>query len=153
MRTAISASRRERSSLRLVSASSIATPGIFHTERREDRRQDFAADDLARGDADDPSGSRGLTRGGSRERGGGRRHRLDMRDEIRSSFGWREPARRACEQRQPERELQGVDMPADRRLRKSEPASGARKAAVPHHLQKGAQFVPMRLAASSYDIE
>ena len=70
-----------------------------------------------------------------------------MRSEIRRGFGRRKAPGRAREQRKAERSLQSVDMPADRRLGYPEPPPGARKAAVSHYLEKGAQFVPMRLAS------
>ena len=76
-----SASRRERSSLRLVSASSIAIPGWSPAERRENSGQDFAADDIAGGDAHGAVLRRPF-RGRAPQRGGSRRHSLDMRRKI-----------------------------------------------------------------------
>ena len=51
----------------------------------------------------------------------------------------------------PERGLQRVDMPADRRLRQAEPPRGAGQAAVAQHLEEGAQFVPSAARAGSYE--
>ena len=59
--------------------------GLAARERREHRGQHFAADDLARGDADDAVIRRGFARGGARKRRRGRRHRLDMRREIEAA--------------------------------------------------------------------
>jgi hypothetical protein len=78
---------------------------VVRMERREDRRQNFTTDDLARGDPHHPLIRRRFARGGARERGGSRRHRLDMGSEIRSRFGRREAARRTREQREAERGL------------------------------------------------
>ena len=131
MRTAISASRRAKSSSRLVSASSIAMPGRSAWKRGEDRRQHLAADDVARGHPHDAAVGRRLARGGARQRRRGRRHRFGVRRQgerrrrrrkaagerannadpsaassasmWRPTVGWLRPSRRAAPDRLPSR--------------------------------------------------
>ena len=148
MRTAMSASRRARSSLRLVSASSSAMPG-------------WAARNEARiaGRTSQPTISLAVTRttprSAARLARGGRAASAAAAAIIVSTCGARsraawvgvEAARRAREQRHAERRLQRVDVPPDRRLAQRQLSRRARQAAVAHHLAEGAQRVPWRLAS------
>ena len=121
MRTAISASRRAKSSLRLVSASSIAMPGC-------------SAWNAARigGSTSQPTTSLAVTRTyaavgrrlagcGARQRRRGRRHRFGVRCQGERRRCRRKAAGRAREQSRSQRRLQRVDVASDRRLREAEP--------------------------------
>ncbi len=118
---------------------------MLDPKRGEDRRQHFAADDLARGHADHAPVDRRLRRGGARQSGRGDRHRLSVRRKRQRSGRRREAPRRSGEEGEAQRVFQSVDVAPDSRLGDAEPASRAGQAAVPHDLEEGAQFVPGRV--------
>jgi hypothetical protein len=82
---------------------------------------------------------------GERRRCGG--HRFGVRDKRVRGCGGAEAARRAREQRRPERFFERVDMAPDSRLREAQPSRGAAEAQVARDFEKGAQFVPVGFAA------
>jgi len=111
-------------------------------ELREDRRQDFARHDIARGEADDAALDDGFAGHGPAEGGLCRGHRLGMRHQFEGGLCRKEPARGAREESGADGGFECCDMAASSRLREAETARGGRQAAVAHDVEKGAIEIP-----------
>ena len=115
---------------------------IVLAEIGKDRRQHLGADDLARRDAYDAGGIVGEAGGGPHHRRGGAGHGLCVGTKLDRGLGRDEAVRRAGEEDDAQRLLEGIDVAADGRLGEAEFARRSRQAAARHDGEEGARELP-----------
>ncbi len=125
--------------------------GWASAKLREDRRQHFRADELARGEAHRAAFAAGPAGRRARQRTRCRRHCLGVAHQPFAQLGENKAARRTAEELGAEFVFERGDVPAQRGLRETQRACGPREAAASRHFQEGTVEVPVLCHAEMYN--